>query len=214
MSRKQFIESQGATCANWTWSWSFVNHKERVVIFGAWDIYTEGNMALIFSKDWKINSRGRKSPGFDQSLEHIQLIEEQGYKLKTFPMKYSDANIDENEIGPAKIESFIPKLERKYLKSVGDDWYASDRKISMQIAEELDEDEKILVGASKIISVNSFERDPVARAKCLAHHGYKCAVCSFDFEKFYGSIGENYIHVHHTFPFSEIREKYLTTRQF
>ena len=91
MSRKKFIESQGATCDNWTWSWSFVNHKEKVVIFGAWDIYTKGNMALIFSKDWEINSRGRKSPGFDQSLEHLRLIEKQGYKLKTFAMKYSDA---------------------------------------------------------------------------------------------------------------------------
>jgi 5-methylcytosine-specific restriction protein A len=209
MSRKQFIELQGATCNNWTWSWSFVNHKEKVVIFGAWDIYTKGNMAQIFSEDWKINNRGRKSPGFDQSLEHIQLIEKQGYKLKTFPMKYSDVNIDEDNIGPAKIESFTPKLERKYLKRVGNNWYASDGKISIQIAEEVDEAEKIVVGASKIISVNSFERDPVARTKCLAHHGYKCAVCSFDFEEFYGSIGQNYIHVHHTFPFSEVREKYL-----
>ena len=24
MTRKQFIESQGATCLNWNWSWSFV----------------------------------------------------------------------------------------------------------------------------------------------------------------------------------------------
>ena len=90
MSRKQFIESQGATCNNWTWSWSFVNHEEKIVIFGAWDINTKGNMALIFSADWKINSKGRKSPRFDQALEHIQLVEEQGYTLKTFPMKYSN----------------------------------------------------------------------------------------------------------------------------
>ena len=198
MSRKQFIESQEATCNNWTWSWSFVNHKEKFVIFGAWDIHTKGNIAQIFSEDWKINSRGRKSPGFDQSLKHIQLIEEQGYILKTFPMKYSDVNLDENNIGPAKIESFTPELKRKYLKRVGNSWYASDGKISIQIAEEVNEAEKVVVGASEIISVNSFERDLIARAKCLAHHGYKCAVCSFDFEEFYGSIGQNFIHVHHT----------------
>ncbi|MCW0312025.1 hypothetical protein NB694_001825 [Pantoea ananatis] len=27
MNRKQFIQSEGATCSNWTWSWSFVNHE-------------------------------------------------------------------------------------------------------------------------------------------------------------------------------------------
>ncbi len=31
MNRKQFIESQGATCKNWTWSWSFVNEKEKTI---------------------------------------------------------------------------------------------------------------------------------------------------------------------------------------
>ena len=40
MKRKQFIESFGATCKNWTWSWSFVNHDEKLVIFGAWDDHT------------------------------------------------------------------------------------------------------------------------------------------------------------------------------
>lgn len=209
MNRRDFIESQGATCNNWTWSWSFVNHNKKVVIFGAWDRYTKGNMALIFSEDWCINSRRRKPPGFDQSREHIRLVEEEGYTLKTFPIKYSDAKKDEDGIGPAKIEGFTPRLDRKNLERVGGDWFASDGEISIQIAEEIDEAETFVVGASRIISVNSFERDPVARAKCLAHHGYKCAVCSFDFEEFYGTIGRNYIHVHHIFPFSDIRKTYI-----
>jgi 5-methylcytosine-specific restriction enzyme A len=211
ISRKEFIESQGATCKNWTWSWSFVNHREKVVIFGAWDRYTKGSMALILSEDWSINSNGKKRPGFNQSREHIRLIEEQGYTLKTFPMKYSDANKDENDIGPAKIGDFTPRLDKKNLERVGKNWYASDGKISIKIAEEIEENEvdKIIVGASKVISVNSFERDSVARAKCLAHHGYKCAVCSFDFEEFYGSIGKSFIHVHHVIPFSEVKEAYL-----
>lgn len=209
MNRKNFIESHGATCDNWTWSWSFVNHNEKFVIFGAWDRFTKGNMALIFSSDWKVNSRRRKPSGFKQSLAHIKLVEEQGYILKTFPMKHSYVNKDGSETGAAKIEDFTPRLDIRHLERIGGDWYASDNEISVQIAEEVDEAEKIIVGASKIISVNSFERDPIARAKCLAYHGYKCAVCYFDFEEFYGSIGRNYIHVHHLFPFSEVREEYL-----
>ena len=56
LTRKQFIESQGATCRNWTWSWSFINEKEKVIIFGAWDVRTEGNTSLILSKSWAHSS--------------------------------------------------------------------------------------------------------------------------------------------------------------
>jgi len=75
MNRKNFIESQGATCHNWQWSWSFINENEKVIIFGAWDLFTEGNTSLIFSEDWQAYSGGRKAPGYNQSREHIRLIE-------------------------------------------------------------------------------------------------------------------------------------------
>ena len=84
MNRKQFIESQGATCKNWTWSWSFVNESKRLVIFGAWDKNTSGKTAKILSEDWE-TERGHKQPGYAQALEHIRLIEEDGYRLMTFP---------------------------------------------------------------------------------------------------------------------------------
>lgn len=92
MNRKQFIESLGAKCRNWMWSWSFVNDNERLVIFGAWDINQAGNKSLILSEDWEVSRRGRKQPAYAQSREHIRLIEEEGYRLATFPMVYSDAN--------------------------------------------------------------------------------------------------------------------------
>ena len=209
-SRKQFILSQGATCRNWTWSWSFVNHEKKIVIYGAWDINTKGNTTLIFTDDSEeVGDKGRRSAAFKQSREHIRLVEEEGYTLETFPIIYSGKHKDENGIGPAKIAGFIPKLEQKQLIRVGNQWYASDGEVSVQIAEEVDEKEVLLEGASKTISVNTYERNPVARAKCLAHHGYKCAVCSFDFEEFYGSIGHNFIHVHHVVPLSEIGRKYV-----
>lgn len=209
-SRKQFILSQGATCKNWTWSWSFVNHEKKIVIYGAWDINTKGNTTLIFTDDWNdVGGKGRKSPAFKQSREHIRLVEEEGYTLQTFPIIYSGVHKDEKGIGPAKIARFIPKLERKNLVRVGNKWYASDEEASVQIAEEVDDQEVLIEGAIKTISVNTFERNSVARAKCLAFHGYKCAVCSFDFEEFYGSIGHNFIHVHHIVPLSEIGRDYV-----
>jgi 5-methylcytosine-specific restriction protein A len=44
------------------------------------------------------------------------------------------------------------------------------------------------------------ERDPVNRARCLAAHGYRCAVCAMSFAEEYGEIGEGFIHIHHENP--------------
>ena len=208
MSRKQFIESQGATCRNWTWSWSFINEKDKVIIFGEWNGRPEGNTSEIFSEDWRLTQKGNKQAGYDQSREHIRLIEEDGYQLKTFPMIYSDANKDEEGIGPAKIEDFVRELTTKSLKRVGGSWYASDDAMSNHLPEEIDNPEQYTEGASKVVSVNTYERNSEARAKCIEYHGYKCAVCSFDFEGIYGSIGKHYIHVHHIVPLYEIKKEY------
>ncbi len=209
MNRTQFIESQGATCNNWTWSWSFINQKNKIIIFGAWDLHTQGNTTLIFSESWQTNTRGRKQPAYKQSREHIRLIEEEGYQLKTFPIIYSDANKDENGIGPAKIEGFTPELTIKSLLKIGNNWYASGDAINKLLPEEVNNPKKYIEGASKTVWVNTYERNPVARANCIEHHGYKCTVCSFSFNKFYGTIGEKYIHIHHIVPLSEIKKEYI-----
>lgn len=209
MSRKKFIESQGATCRNWTWSWSFINEEKKIIIFGAWDTNTDGDTSLILSDTWQVSGRGRKQPAYEQSREHIRLIEEEGYELQTFPLIYSDANKDEDGVGPAKIEGFVPELSKKLLKKVGGKWYASDGEMSNQLPEEVGSPEQYVEGASKTVSVNTYERSADARAKCIAHHGYSCAACGFNFEQVYGAIGEKYIHVHHIIPLSEIRKEYV-----
>lgn len=125
MNRKQFIESQGATCKNWYWSWSFINEAEKFVIFGAWDKYDEGGRIKILSKSWAISHKGKRSPGYPQSREHIRLIEEEGYQLKTFPMKYTTADENDQE-APAKIKGFTPELRDKKLIRGENCWYALD----------------------------------------------------------------------------------------
>lgn len=206
MNRKQFVESQGATCKNWTWSWSFINEPEKFIIFGAWDIHDDGNTTRILSEDSATSRKGRKQPGYLQSREHIRLIEEEGYQLKTFPMKYMAAN--EEEGAPSKIKDFTPELTNKKLIRIDNSWYASDQTHGTRLPEEVDPKEVFREGASKTVTVNQYERSAVARSKCLAHYGYKCTVCSFDFEEAYGEIGKNYIHVHHIIPISEIGKEY------
>jgi 5-methylcytosine-specific restriction protein A len=69
---------------------------------------------------------------------------------------------------------------------------------------ENNDEEKYLEGKNntKVKEVISLSRNREARSKCLEHYfpdnkNYKCMICDFNFEKQYGSLGENYIEVHH-----------------
>ena len=63
-------------------------------------------------------------------------------------------------------------------------------------------------GSKKIISVNSYERNPKARTECIKKYGVNCSVCGFNFESTYGKRGEGFIHVHHLVPVSDIGDEY------
>lgn len=208
MTRREFIESVGATCQNWQWSWSFVNHAKRFVVFGAWDRNTAGQRSLVLSETWKINNRGRKNPGFQQSREHVRLVVEERYALKTFPMEYSDARKDEYGVGPATIKGFKPELSDRNLKQIGNGWYACDSCDDIQLAEEIPNPEKYSEGAKALISINAFERSANARRACIRYHGLNCTACGFNFEATYGPLGEDFIHVHHIVPIGAIGCEY------
>jgi len=85
-----------------------------------------------------------------------------------------------------------------------------------QIPEEIPEENanKLFEGAKRQITVNAYERNSKARAKCIEY--YKklnngkivCQICDFDFGAFYGEEMEGKIHVHHLKPLYEIGEGY------
>lgn len=63
-------------------------------------------------------------------------------------------------------------------------------------------------GAQKRITVNAYERNPQARAACIAHFGFTCSVCGVLLEETYGSIAAGFIHVHHTVPLAGAPSNY------
>lgn len=63
-------------------------------------------------------------------------------------------------------------------------------------------------GAVRYVMVNAYERNPVARARCIEVHGYECAVCDFDFGAVYGAVAQDFIHVHHIKPLASVGEQY------
>ena len=69
-------------------------------------------------------------------------------------------------------------------------------------------DETLKEGAAKKVLVNSYERNPLARERCIKKWGLNCAVCNFHFEMFYGNLGKEYIHVHHLNPLGEMEEEH------
>ena len=64
-------------------------------------------------------------------------------------------------------------------------------------------------GAQRIILTNRYERNPKARARCIAVHGSACKVCGFDFGIAFGEEFSGKIEVHHIQPISEIGEEYV-----
>ncbi len=64
-------------------------------------------------------------------------------------------------------------------------------------------------GSATQITQTRYERNGYARKECLKHYGYSCSVCDFNFEKFYGSLGYKFIHVHHLTQVAAIKQEYV-----
>lgn len=75
--------------------------------------------------------------------------------------------------------------------------------------EELGTEEQLVEGASFIVQVSAFERNPVARQKCIAHYGTSCTICGFNFGGTYGASADGYAHIHHLKPLASIGEEYI-----
>ncbi len=58
------------------------------------------------------------------------------------------------------------------------------------------------------MTVNAYERNPAARKACIAKYGVRCAVCGMSFKEKYGTIGRDFIHVHHKKPLALRRAEY------
>ena len=65
-------------------------------------------------------------------------------------------------------------------------------------------------GAKRKIWINVYERSKKNRDDAIKAYGnkYCCDICKFNFEKVYGEIGKNFIHVHHIIPLSSIPKNY------
>jgi len=90
------------------------------------------------------------------------------------------------------------ELERKWAQFL-------DLRVDTSLAipeEDLADPSSYLEGSTKQVILNTYERNPKAREKCLRHFGYNCAICNFNFKQTFGPLGDKFIHVHHLTPLS------------
>lgn len=124
--------------------------------------------------------------------EVAEALEELGFVEKT-------NTVEEKPIFKAAIPSATELVEEADLLG-GDEKYADELP--------LEASQGLFEGIKRTIIVNSYERNPKARQKCISKWKAICAVCGFDFEKIYGEIGKNFIHVHHKVKISDIGNTY------
>lgn len=192
MNRKQYMDSLGATCVNHQFSWSFVDHTKRILYFGSWDHERkEDGGELIFSLDWEYHSNGSKSKGFKQSSDHIDLIEFQKYKLKTFTMIAKNPAV----VSPIKIKRIVEGVRGGHLRIVDGNYYSYAE--PSDVTQRISPRPLYMEGALNIGMQSFRERNPEARKACLEIYGFACRVCEFNFKEGYGKLGAGYIHVHH-----------------
>lgn len=58
-------------------------------------------------------------------------------------------------------------------------------------------------GRTLSVMVTRRERDPAARAACLAHHKSICAACGVDLRAKYSGVSRDFMHIHHLNPLGD-----------
>lgn len=64
--------------------------------------------------------------------------------------------------------------------------------------------ESAVEGKPHLRYVTQYERNRRLRTQAVGIHGFDCMGCGFNFERFYGEYGRDFIHVHHLKPVSEM----------
>jgi 5-methylcytosine-specific restriction protein A len=145
-------------------------------------------------KFWVDEEKFEKSKEYD--FTRIRLLDEVDTSELSLS-KLRDYGLKGNIQGSMKLKGELGDYIMSFFKSQMTEGYFPE-----EVSEELVE------GKSKTINVNIYERNPLARKRCMEHYGVRCQICDVDFEEKYGEVGKDFIHVHHVVPLHEIQENY------
>ncbi len=168
--------------------------KQSIALDKAWDDYlvsVQQNGVSTFTVLSKKGSRYKQEKDFDAALRVYE---------KALEIAESAGDSSWIKFFGTQKQQCLTKLQRSTLPAV--------EKLVEIFPDEVDSSEVFREGAVRQVSINAYERNTVARKKCIEYYGTNCFVCDFNFGKEFGKLGEGFIHVHHLKPLSEIGEEY------
>lgn len=151
---------------------------------------TDDREFWIEEKEYK-----KSQKGFYSRLRLIDTIDSEGLILD----KLKENGLKAAPQGPMRLKGEI----LSYVES-----FFENNKEDITFPNEVIEDSSLYEGSVVTVNVNKYERNSLARRKCIEHYGNTCMVCGFDFGAVYGGFAKGFIHVHHITPLSEIDEEY------
>jgi 5-methylcytosine-specific restriction enzyme A len=183
------------------WDTGIVDHKGEFVIFT--NVGTEGRTGHDYDNRWEDGQlRWYHKNGSQLSWPSVQRLLRKGQRIHLFfrtdnakPFTYAGLAT------PEQIADTSPVEVRWRFDST-----AAEATI---INPEEIRGEGFVEGAVHQVKVNAYERSKSAREECIAYFGHACQACGFDFEQKYGTLGEDFIHVHHLKQLSQIGEQYV-----
>ncbi|MCD8236663.1 MAG: HNH endonuclease [Prevotellaceae bacterium] len=160
-----------------------------------------GTDFVVYKSAGKIHFAPSRFVGYLSNRLIVHLVKRNGKNgTKTTPAinKILGCNCAYDEILEKDYLKFCHELQvvLKHMVKTQRKYWLLDNKQNKIYTEEYYE------GSLQQALVNRYERNPIARKKCIEKYGCICQVCEMDFGKVYGELGNGFIHVHHIVPIS------------
>ncbi len=145
------------------------------------------------SAQYYLRPSKRATDGFQRLLDHDRL----------------DLSVEAVVLDEPQWQRFFTQAELRTARERLDQFgYFARRAIAVVESDQLSADEfedpALYPEGEKVqVTASAYERNPVARQKCIDHYGAKCYVCGFDYGRTYGDLGVGRIQVHHLTPFGD-----------
>ena len=155
------------------------------------------NLAQIRNdKEYWLN-KDEYEKSLDGKFFNLHLVEEADSEKLSLPLLLQNG-LNAAPQGPIKLSESLESYITTIFNTANDEFFPEVLGTSSEIFE----------GLKKQVSVNKYERSSIARSKCIETHGFVCKICSFNFERIYGELGKEFIHVHHITPIHTIGINY------
>ncbi len=204
---KKYYPNLGRKPKGGNWDTGYTTEGKDLIIF--MNIGEAGRTGHDYANEYDPNTEIVTWFGKTASHSNQPIFKEllDGYLRPLFFARWKSSNTEFKYLGSGSVIDFIDNyIHQKNKKPIKLIIQLTKNSPSIGPSGIPPEELEVVPSFAKKISVlvNKYERDPTKRRDCLNHFGYKCQICNFSFEDVYGVLGEDFCHVHHIEPLSEV----------